>query len=144
MVNSWLELARIFPLHLVLSCPDGYEPHPKILEEAQASGISTIEFEPDPERAVEGARVVYTDVWPAAAQGVDVGKRIIAFRPYQVNAALLKRASADVLLMHRLPANRGEEVTSDVLDGPHSIVLRQAANRLHLQKAVLSLLVGRG
>ena len=141
VVNSWLELARHFPLTLVLSCPDGYEPHPKVLEEAQSAGISQIRFEPDPERAVEGADVVYTDVWPAAPQGVDVGKRIIIFRPYQVNAALLKRASPDVLLMHRLPANRGEEVTSEVLDGPHSIVLRQAANRLHVQKAVLSLLV---
>jgi len=143
VVNSWLELARLFPLDLVLSCPDGYEPHPKLLEEAQDSGTSAIRFEPDPERAVEGAQVVYTDVWPAAAQGVDVGKRIIVFRPYQVNATLLKRASDDVLLMHRLPANRGEEVTSDVLDGSHSVVLRQASNRLHVQKAILTLLVGR-
>jgi len=141
VVNSWLELARLFPLTLVLSCPSGYEPHPKLLEEAQAAGISSIRFEPDPERAVEGADVIYTDVWPAASAGLDVGKRIIDFRPYQLNAALLKRASSEVLVMHRLPANRGEEVTSDVLDGPHSIVLAQAANRLHVQKAVLSLLV---
>lgn len=143
VVNSWLELARLFPLRLVLSCPAGYEPHPKLLEEAQAGGISTISFESDPERAVDGADVVYTDLWPASAPGLDAGKRIIVFRPYQLNAALLKRASRDVLVMHRLPASRGEEVTSDVLDGPHSIVLRQAANRLHVQKAVLSLLVGR-
>jgi ornithine carbamoyltransferase len=137
IANSWLELARKLPLHLVLSCPDGYEPHPQILEEAQTAGISTIEFVQDPLAAVKEADVVYTDIWPEARAGLDMGKRLAVFRPYQVNRALMRHARPDCLFMHRLPANRGEEVTSDVLDGKLSVVLSQAANRLHVQKGII-------
>jgi len=137
IANSWLELAGKLPLHLVLSCPDGYEPHPQILEEAQTAGVSRIEFVQDPLAAVEGADVVYTDVWPEARAGEDIGKRLAVFKPYQVNKALLHHARSDCLFMHRLPANRGEEITSDVLDGKLSVVLDQAANRLHVQKGIM-------
>ena len=141
IANSWLELSRKLPLHLVLSCPDGYEPHPQILEEAQSAGTSRIEFVQDPVAAVNEADVVYTDVWPEVRAGIDSGKRLAAFKPYQVNRALLRHARPDCLFMHRLPANRGEEVTSDVLDGKQSVVLHQAVNRLHVQKGIIGFML---
>ena len=137
VVNSWLELAEKFALHFVFSCPPGFEPHPHILEQAGAAKISTIESIQDPAEAVEGADVLYTDVWPQTADEAGKGKREKIFRPYQLNAALLKRAKPDSIVMHRLPANRGEEITHDVLDGKQSVVLHQAENRLHVQKGVI-------
>lgn len=134
VVNSWLELAEKFPMHFVLSCPPGYEPHPQILEQAEASGVSTIEIVTDPVQAVKDASVIYTDVWPAMD---DQSLRLKVFKPYQLNARLLKRARPDCVVMHRLPANRGEEITRDVLDGRQSIVLQQAQNRLHAQKGMV-------
>jgi ornithine carbamoyltransferase len=141
IVNSWLELAEKFPLHLVISCPSGYEPHPQILEQAQASGLSDIELIQDPVEAVKGADVVYTDVWPMSPTGGDLGMRQLVFRQYQVNGALLKHAKQSALVMHRLPANRGEEITRDVLDGKQSIVMQQAENRLHIQKGIMACLL---
>lgn len=138
MANSWLEWAAKFPFHLVCSCPAGFEPHDRLLEEAQASGVSTIEIIDDPVAAVQDADVVYTDVWPAAGAGVEEGRRLALFKPYQLNAALIRHARPDCFVMHRLPANRGEEITSEVLDGPHSLALEQARNRLHVQKGILA------
>jgi ornithine carbamoyltransferase len=142
IANSWLELAEKIPLHLVLCCPDGYEPHAQILEQSRAAGVSTIELVNEPTTAVRDAGVVYTDVWPDMHGGGDAGKRILQFKPYQVNRHLLQHAKPDCVVMHRLPANRGEEITSDVLDGKHSVALRQAANRMHVQKAVMATLLG--
>lgn len=139
IANSWLELAAKFPLHIVCSCPPGHEPHPRFLDDAQSAGLSTIEIIEDPARAVEGADVVYTDVWPRST-GETKGKIARAFKHYQVDAKLLRGAKPDHLIMHRLPANRGEEITSDVLDGPHSIALQQARNRLDVQKAIMMFL----
>jgi ornithine carbamoyltransferase len=141
IVNSWLELAEKFPIRLVLSCPAGYEPHPQILEQAQAAAISKIEFIQDPMEAVKDANVIYTDVWPKTQGGGDEGRRQKVFKPYQVNSGLVKCAKPDCLVMHRLPANRGEEITHDVLDGKHSIVLQQAENRLHIQKGIIGYLL---
>ncbi|MBX2991784.1 MAG: ornithine carbamoyltransferase [Bacteroidetes bacterium] len=139
VVNSLLELAEKLPIHLVISSPTGYEPHPNVLEQAEASGISKIQLVPDPFEAVKDADVIYTDVWPTAR---DSGRRQIIFKQHQVNAQLLKNAKPDCVVMHRLPANRGEEITRDVLDGKHSIVLQQAENRLHIQKGVIAYLLG--
>lgn len=141
IANSWLELAEKLPLHLVLCCPDGYEPHAQILEQSRMAGKSTIELLDDPAAAVRGADVVYTDVWPHM-HGGDAGKRILQFKPYQVNRQLLQHAKPACVVMHRLPANRGEEITTDVLDGRNSIALRQASNRMHVQKAVMATLLG--
>jgi ornithine carbamoyltransferase len=141
IVNSWLELAEKFPIHLVLSCPAGYEPHPQILEQAQAATVSKIEFIQDPMEAVKVADVIYTDVWPKTHGGGDEGRRQKVFKPYQVNDGLVKCAKPDCLVMHRLPANRGEEITHDVLDGKHSVVLHQAENRLHIQKGIIGYLL---
>ncbi len=139
VVNSWLELAEKIPMHLVISSPTGYEPHPSLLEQAQASGASTIKLNPDALNAVEGADVVYTDVWPSVR---DVGRRQIIFKNHQLNSSLLKKAKPDCVVMHRLPANRGEEITREVLDGKQSIVLHQAENRLHIQKGIIAWLLG--
>jgi len=139
IANSWLELAAKFPLHIVCACPAGHEPHPRILEEAQTAGLGTIEIIEDPIKAVEGADVVYTDVWPRNS-GDAHAKAKKVFKAYRVDAKLLLHAKPDVVVMHRLPANRGEEITSEVLDGPHSVALEQARNRLHVQKGIMTFL----
>ena len=141
IANSWLELAERFPMQLVLSCPPGYEPHPQILDQAESAGRSKITLVQDPLAAVEGAEVIYTDVWPAVEGDEAVRQKV--FKPYQVNATILKRARPECLVMHRLPANRGEEITRDVLDGKQSIVLHQAENRLHVQKGIIGYLLQR-
>jgi ornithine carbamoyltransferase len=138
VANTWLECAEKIPLNLTLCCPPGYEPHPQMLEQAQLAGRSSIRVIPDPEEAIRNADVLYTDVWP---QQEDL-RRDRAFHAYQVNAQLLKRARPDCLVMHRLPAHRGEEITSEVLDGKQSVALLQAENRLHIQKAIMASLLG--
>jgi ornithine carbamoyltransferase len=142
MANSLLELAGKFPLDLTVCCPAGYEPHPEILENARSAGISNVRTVHDPVEAVTGADVVYTDVWFQVRGGPDDTRRLNIFRPYQVNKQLLKHASPDCLVMHRLPANRGEEIASDVLDGKQSVALAQASNRLHVQKGIMAYLLG--
>ena len=137
IVNSWLEFAEKVPMHLVLSCPGGYEPHLQMLEQARGTKRSKIEMIQNPVEAVKNADVVYTDVWPAPPAQKEKGKVRKAFRTYQVNPRLLAKAKPECVVMHRLPANRGEEITSDVLDGKQSIVLQQAANRLHVQKGII-------
>lgn len=139
IVNSLLELAEKLPMHLVISSPTGYEPHPSVLEQAEAAAVSKIHLVQDPFEAVKDADVVYTDVWPTTR---DAGRRQIIFKQHQVNAQLLKNAKPDCVVMHRLPANRGEEITRDVLDGKQSIVLLQAENRLHIQKGIIAYLLG--
>ena len=138
--NSWLEIAEKFSFHLVISCPPGYEPHSQILEQARAANTSRIEIIEDPFDAAAGADVVYTDKWPAVSDAAENARMQKAFKPYQVNSSLLKYAKPDCMVMHRLPANRGEEISRDVLDGKNSIVLRQAENRLHLQKGIIGVL----
>ena len=138
IANSWLELAEKIPLCLILSCPPGYDPHPQILQQARQAGIRDIHIVEDPAEAVRDADAVYTDVWPSGKRADPEERRPNVFRPYQVNRRLLKNAKRDCVVMHRLPANRGEEITSEVLDGKQSIALKQAANRLHVQKAVMA------
>ena len=103
---------------------------------AQASG-STIKFLRDPHEAVKGAHVIYTDTWTSMGQEAESEKRKLVFPPYQVNSKLVSEADKDVIVMHCLPAHRGQELTDEVADGPHSVIFPQAHNRLHAQKAVL-------
>lgn len=142
VAHSWLHAAGRLNIDLTLACPPGYEPQPDILAWAQANARGTIEVTHDPHQAVRGADVIYTDVWTSMGQERDAGKRRRAFRDYQVNERLVKLAAPDVLVMHCLPAHRGHEITDGVLDGPHSIVLEQAENRLHVQKGILVWLFG--
>jgi ornithine carbamoyltransferase len=106
------------------------------LKEAAKSGAK-IEVTHEPQKAAAGADVLYTDVWASMGQEQEHQKRLSAFQGFQLNQSLLRLAKPEVLVMHCLPAHRGEEITDEVLDGPHSIVWDQAENRLHLQKAIL-------
>jgi len=140
VVNSWLELAEKMPLHFVLACPEGFEPDPRILDRARESGVSKIEIIHDPFEAARGADVLYTDVWVSMGQEEEKQQRQKAFRGFQINQRLLSEASRECVVMHCLPAHRGEEITADVLEGEHSIVLEEAENRLHVQKGILAYL----
>jgi len=131
-------------LALTVATPPGYAPSETIVARAQAVASTTgasLAFTTDPGAAVADADVVYTDVWASMGQESEREERARIFRPYQVNAALLARARPTTVVMHCLPAHRGEEITDDVLDGPRSIVYDQAENRLHAQKALLAMIL---
>jgi len=145
MAHSWIEGASKFGIHLMVACPVGYEPDQEIYENAlreRARPAAKIEIGHDPEQAVEGADVVYTDVWTSMGQEQEKDERLRDFQGFQLNHSLLSHAKPGVLVMHCLPAHRGEEITDEVIDGPHSIVWDQAENRLHVQKAILVKLMG--
>jgi len=137
VANSWVNLAAKLPMHLVICSPSGYEPDAQTLTRAHDAEISKIEILHDPEVAVKNADVIYTDVWASMGQEAEAEQRRKVFMPYQVNSKLLGYAHKDVLVMHCLPAHRGEEITDEVLDGPHSIVFDEAENRMHVQKAII-------
>jgi ornithine carbamoyltransferase len=123
------------------ACPPGYEPAPAVLDACRALG-GLVRVTTDAREAAEGADVLYTDVWISMGQEAEREKRLEAFQRYQVNETLLGFASPKALVMHCLPAHRGEEITDAVLDGPRSIVLDQAENRLHVQKGIVMHLSG--
>jgi len=144
VLHSLLIAGSMFGMHIVVASPPQLRPAKQILDaalrEAELSG-ATIEFEEDPLKAVEGADVVYTDVWVSMGQESEAEWRRSILKPYQVNRKLMERASNNAIFMHCLPAHRGEEVTDEVMDGPWSVVWDQAENRLHTEKALLSLVV---
>ena len=147
VANSLIEAAAKVGMAISLACPTGYEPDQRVLdvarEEAGVTG-ATIEVTPYAAVAVKDADAVYTDVWVSMGREREQARRLKALAPYQVNERLLKAAKSDVIVMHCLPAHRGEEISVAALDGPHSVVLDQAENRLHMQKAILvELLAGR-
>ncbi|SRR5579883_184435 len=142
VAHSWIEMAAIYPMHLAIAAPAGYHPDPAIMEYALKSGISTIEILDDPRIAADNADVLYTDVWASMGQEEEKAVRQKAFKNYQVNSQLLKLAHPNALIMHCLPAHRGEEITDDAMDSPNSVVFDQAENRLHVQKAILATLLG--
>ncbi len=137
IAHSWINLASKLPMHLVICSPSGYEPDAETLKRANDAGISQIEVIHDPVQAVKEADVVYTDVWASMGQEAEAEERRKIFMPYQVNARLMAHARKDALVMHCLPAHRGEEITDEVLDGPQSIVFDEAENRMHVQKAII-------
>jgi ornithine carbamoyltransferase len=128
-----------------VAAPTGFEPIPQIVQRASEIADDTggsVEVLADPQSAVKGANVVYTDVWASMGQEDESEERSLVFRPYQVNQGLLDAADPDVVVLHCLPAHRGLEITDDVIDGPSSAVWDQAENRLHAQKALLLMLFG--
>ena len=137
VAHSWIEAAQLLGFELTLACPPGYHPHPDVLAYAGRQ-VRVVE---DPREAVEGADVVNTDVWASMGQENQRETRIADFNGYQVNDALVRLGKPDVMVMHCLPAHRGEEITSDVLDGPRSVVFDQAENKLHLHMALLEKLM---
>ncbi|MGD8367147.1 MAG: ornithine carbamoyltransferase [Desulfobacterales bacterium] len=140
VANSWINAAAVLDLHLVLACPDGYLPKDDILSAARARG-GRMTVTGEPMEAVKGADVIYTDVWASMGQEDEAAERKRIFAPFQVNAALVAGAAEDVIVMHCLPAHRGEEITEEVLEGPQSVVWDQSENKLHMHKAVLEALI---
>jgi ornithine carbamoyltransferase len=136
MVNSWMEAAAILPINFTLACPQGYEPNPEIEQRARQNGARIIITHSVKEAASE-ADVIYTDVWASMGQEEEFARRARVFNRFQVNDQVLSMAKAGALVMHCLPAHRGQEITHEVLEGPQSIVFDQAENRLHVQKAVM-------
>ena len=139
LANSWINAAIVFGFDLNLACPAGHQPPGQILGEI--SEHSNVQMVRDPIEAVKSCDVIYTDTWFSMGQEVSEEKRD-KFKPFQVNQDLLSHAAKDVMVMHCLPAHREEEITSEVLDGPHSFVWEEAENRLHIQKSILKTLLG--
>ncbi|OQX55678.1 MAG: ornithine carbamoyltransferase [Candidatus Aminicenantes bacterium 4484_214] len=130
---------------LAVATPQGYEPQPEIVNQAREDGQSTgfaLSLSNDPIEAVREADAIYTDVWASMGQEQEKEKRAQVFASFQVNITLMAQAKPEAIFMHCLPAHRGEEVTSEVIDSPQSVVFDQAENRLHVQKAILWLLMG--
>ncbi len=141
VANSWVNAAGNLGFELRIGGPSGYEPNAALLEAARAKG-ATVNIINDPSEAVAGADVVYTDVWASMGQEDEASERRKLFMPYQLNTDLVSRAKHDAIVLHCLPAHRGDEITDDVMDGRHSVVFDQAENRLHAQKAVMVDLMG--
>jgi ornithine carbamoyltransferase len=141
MANSWINAAAKLPFHLDLACPDGYDPDAVILKRGVAEAPAGVVLHRDPAEAVRDADVVYTDVWVSMGQESEREEKMKRFRGYQVNQSLIDLAKKDVLVMHCLPAHRGEEISAEVIDGPRSVVIDEAENRLHVQKAVMEILM---
>jgi len=142
MANAWIQAAAVLGFELRLACPRGFEPDRAILEEAKARIGDCVVLTDVPEEAVEGAHVVNTDVWASMGQEDQAAARRVAFRAYTVDAALMQRADPGAIFLHCLPAHRGEEVTTEVIEGAQSRVWDEAENRLHVQKALLARLLG--
>lgn len=137
VANSWIELAGILPFHFVLTCPEGYLPDEKLLKAARANAKSVIEIVHDPMEAAKDADVLYTDVWTSMGQEDEMAERLKTFAPYQINAKMMAEAKSSAVVMHCMPAHRGQEISAEVMDGPQSIIIDEAENRLHVQKALM-------
>lgn len=140
VANSLIEAAVLTGMELVIACPQGYEPDRKIHEMA-LSGGAKVKVITSPEEAARDSDVLYTDTWISMGQEREVERRKKTFKEYQINAHLLSIAKPDAIVMHCLPAHRGEEITDEVIDSPQSVVIDQAENRLHTQKALLERLI---
>ncbi len=141
MANSWIEAAAHLGFTLTVACPEGFDPDEQFLEFARERNAD-VRILRDPREAVANADVVTTDVWASMGQEEEQAKRALAFALYQVDAELMQRAARHAIFLHCLPAHRGEEVTADVIDGPQSVVWDEAENRLHIQKAIMAVLMG--
>jgi ornithine carbamoyltransferase len=139
MANSWIQAAARFGFALTLACPEGYDPNPAILAAAQGEASRPIRVVRDPAEAVREADVINTDVWASMGQESEQAARLTVFQLYQVNSALLAQARAGAIVLHCLPAHRGEEISEEVLEGPQCVAFDQAENKLHIHKAILAM-----
>ena len=137
IVHSWLQLASRLPMNFVCCCPEGFEPNMETVKMVEDSGLSSFELSHDPILAVRDADVIYTDVWASMGQKEEATEREKVFAPYQVNKDLINNTGKDTLFMHCLPAERGREVTDEVMESKNSIVFDQAENRMHAQNAIM-------
>ena len=142
VAHSWINAAARLPFRLTLACPPGFEPKKEILETAKRLAGERILCGNDPVEAVRNADVVNTDVWTSMGQDEEKRMRLAAFKDYQINGDLLRKAKPDAIVLHCLPAHRGEEITDEVMNGPNSAIFDQAENRMHLQRALLDWLLG--
>ncbi len=134
--NSAILACALTGMKITVACPEGYEPNSEILNKARDIG-GTVSVIRDPVKAAKNADILYTDVWVSMGDEEEYEQRLHDFKPYQINSKLLEQAKHDVMVLHCLPAHRGEEITAEVVDGPNSAVFDQAENRLHAQKALL-------
>jgi ornithine carbamoyltransferase len=141
MANSWLNAAAVLGLHLALACPEGYRPRADLLEKARAASDAKVTLTVDPKEAVAGADVVNTDVWASMGHEGQEARRAAAFAGFTVDSALMALAAPEAVVLHCLPAHRGEEITAEVLEGPRSAAWRQAENKMHMAAAILEWLV---
>ena len=139
MANSWINASYRLGFELVLACPAGYDPDAETLKREGGKNVKVVR---DPAEAAKGADVVNTDVWASMGQEEEQAKREVAFKGFEVNRKLMSLANKDAIFLHCLPAHRGEEVAADVIDGPQSRVWDEAENRLHVQKALMAVLMG--
>ncbi len=137
IVHSWLQLASRLSMFFVCCGPEGFEPDMETVKMVEESGLSSFELSNDPIRAVRDADVIYTDVWASMGQKEEATEREKVFAPYQVNEDLINNTGKDTLFMHCLPAERGREVTDEVMESKNSIVFDQAENRMHSQNAIM-------
>ncbi|HMM19651.1 MAG TPA: ornithine carbamoyltransferase [Selenomonadales bacterium] len=145
MANALLHACAKVGMNIAVAAPIGYEPHPVVVAEAQHAALvhgSAVEIVNDPRAAAAGADILYTDVWTSMGQETEQAIRYKAFQGFQINREIMALARPDAIVMHCLPAHRGEEITEEVLEGPQSVVFDEAENRLHVQKAILALLMG--
>ncbi len=145
VANSLIEACVATGMHISIGCPHGYEPDAGVMRGAKRVAARTgsqLHVVNDPFKAVRGADAVYTDVWASMGQESEHAVRVKVFKGFQVNAKLMKAADPKAIVMHCLPAHRGEEISSEAIDGPQSVVFDEAENRLHTQKAVLEMLLG--
>jgi ornithine carbamoyltransferase len=141
VAHSLIEAASRMGIHLTIACPEGYEPDSQIFQESKTVAKSKIKIVRDTKQAADNADVLYTDVWVSMGQEREAKEKKKKFRGYQLNNKILSYAKKDAVVLHCLPAHRGEEITDDVMDGPQSAVFDQAENRLHTQKALLEFLL---
>jgi len=144
MSNSWFLISGLLGFHFVLASPSGYSPDSALFLRAQKLAKKSgarLQVLHDPQVAVTNADVLYTDVWTSMGQEAEEKRRLKEFKPFQLNEALLSRSKSNSVVLHCLPARRGEEITESVIEGRHSIVFDQAENRLHIQKAILLFLM---
>jgi ornithine carbamoyltransferase len=142
MANTWIEAAAIFGFELRLACPAGYEPDRNVMAWAQSKAPGLISLTADPKVAVAGADVINTDVWASMGQEAEQKERERAFVGYCLDDELLALAKSDYIVLHCLPAHRGEEISDSVIEGKNSVVWDEAENRLHIQKAIMVTLIG--
>ena len=143
IVHSWLHLAQRLPFHFVCACPEGYSPDAQTITDTKQVGLSQIEISHDPQTAVKGADIVYTDVWASMGQKDQADERKKRFQGFQVNEALMAATGKESLFMHCLPAERGVETTDGVLESKASIIFDEAENRMHAQNAILLKICGK-
>ncbi|MBI5886004.1 MAG: ornithine carbamoyltransferase [Deltaproteobacteria bacterium] len=141
MANSWIEAAALLGFDLTLACPDGHRPDPDFFKRATEGASSKIKVVTDPAEAATGADVLNTDVWASMGQEAEAALRKAAFAGYQINRRMLSLANKDAIVLHCLPAHRDEEITGEVMEGAQSVIWDQAENRLHIQKAIIEMLL---